>query len=182
MTRRDQLPRLASLIRQRNEVDREIATIIGRPAHSGHIGEFVAAEIFDIKLHESAVHKGEDGYFALGPLVGRSVNVKKSSVDEGLLNIRPDALPDFFLVLTGPRTAPASSRGTTQPWTVKQVFLFEAAPLVEKLRERGRRIGVATSVRRHLWNDAMVYPSPNNPALRLTPEQISMIELFGDSP
>ena len=85
-------------------------------------------------------------------------------------------------MLTGPRTAPASSRGTTQPWTIEQVFLFEAVPLVEKLRERGIRIGVATSVRRHLWDDAEVYPSPNNPALRLTPEQISMIEMFGDSP
>ena len=182
MTGRERLRRLASLIRQRNDVDREIARIIGRPAHSGHIGEFVAAEIFDIELQESAVHKGEDGCFASGPLVGRSVNVKKSSVDEGLLNIRPDALPDFFLVLTGPRTAPASSRGTTQPWTIEQVFLFEASPLVEKLRERGIRIGVASSVRRHLWDDAEVYPSPNNPALRLTPEQISMIEMFGDSP
>ena len=180
MTGRERLRRLASLIRQRNDVDREIATIIGRPAHPGHIGEFVAAEIFDIDLHESATHKGEDGHFASGPLAGRSVNVKKSSTDEGLLNIRPDALPDFFLVLTGPRTQAASSRGTTQPWTIEQVFLFEAAPLVEQLRERGVRIGIATSVRRHLWDDAMIYPSPSNPALRLTPEQVSMLEMFGD--
>ena len=182
MTGRERLRRLASLIRQRNDVDREIATVIGRPAHSGHIGEFVAAAIFDIELHESAVHKGEDGCFASGPLVGRSVNVKKSSVDEGLLNIRPDALPDFFMVLTGPRKPPESSRGTTRPWTIKSVFLFEAAPLVERLRERGVRIGVATSVRRHFWDEAEVYSSPNNPALRLTPEQVSIIKMFGGSP
>ena len=172
---------MASLIRQRNDVDREIAAVIGRPAHPGHIADFVAAEIFDIRLHESATHKGEDGRFASGPLAGRSVNVKKSSIDDGLLNIRPDALPDFFMVLTGPRKPPESSRGTTQPWTIESVFLFEAAPLVERLRERGVRIGVATSVRRRFWDEAEIYPSPNNPALRLTPEQISLIEIFGGS-
>lgn len=179
MTEHERLRRLASLIRQRNDIDKEIAAAMGRPAHPGHIGDFVGAEIFDIRLHESATHKGSDGYFASGPLAGRSVNVKKYSTDQSILDIRPDALPDFFLVLTGPRTPPASSRGTTQPWTIESVFLFKAAPLVVKLRERGIKVGVATSVRRHLWDDAMIYPSPNNPALRLTPEQVSIIEMFG---
>ena len=70
MTGRDQLARLASLIRRRNLVDGEIAATIGRPAHLGHIGEFVAAAIFDIKLLESATHKGADGHFTRGPLAG----------------------------------------------------------------------------------------------------------------
>lgn len=47
-----------------------------------------------------------------------------------------------------------------------------------RLDAYGVKIGVATSVRRHLWDDAEIYPSPNNGALPLTPEQISMIELF----
>ena len=182
MTGRDQFLWLASLIEQRNVIDEEIAAIIGRPAHPGHIGDFVAAVIFDISLHESATHKGSDGYFTRGPLAGRSVNVKKYSVDEGILAIRPDALPDFFLVLTGPRIPPASSRGTTQPWTIESVFLFEAAQLMERLRERGVKIDVATSVIRRLWDDAEIYPSPNNRTLQLTPEQRSMIEMFRDSP
>ena len=181
MTGRDQIGRLASLIRQRNLVDGEIATTIDRPAHPGHIGEFVAATIFDIKLYESATHKGVDGHFTRGPLVGKSVNIKKYSTDQGLLDVRPDALPDFFLVLTGARTPAASSRGTTQPWTIESVYLLEATPLVAQLSERGVKIGVATSVRRHVWEAAEIYPSPNNSTLRLTPEQISMIELFGDS-
>ena len=46
---------------------------------------------------------------------------------------------------------------------------------------RGVKIGVATSVRRHIWDDAEIYPSPNNGTLRLTPALISMIALFGDS-
>ena len=181
MARRDQLERLASLIRQRNRVDADIAAAIGRPAHPGHIGEFVAAAIFDIELIESATHRGADGHFTRGPLAGRSVNIKKYSLDQGLLDVRLDALPDFFLVLTGARTPAASSRGTTQPWTVEAVYLLEAAPLVAQLRERGVKIGVATSVRRHVWDDAEIYPSRNNGTLRLTPEQVSMIDLFRDS-
>ena len=180
MTRRDQLKRLASLIRQRNHVDAEIAAAIGRPAHPGHIGDFAAAAIFDIELLESAT-QGADGHFTGGPLAGRSVNIKKYSLDQGLLDIRLDALPGFFLVLTGARTPAASSRGTTQPWTIETVYLLEAAPLVAQLRERGVKIGVATSVRRHVWDGAEIYPSPNNGTLRLTPEQVSMIDLFRDS-
>ena len=52
---------------------------------------------------------------------------------------------------------------------------------MERLRERGFKVGVATSVRRHLWDDVMIYPSRNNPALRLTPEQVSLIEMVGGS-
>ncbi len=181
MTEHDQLQRLASLIQQRNRVDGEIAAAIGRPAHAGHIGRFVSAAIFDIQLNESATHHGSSGHFASGPLVGRSVSIRKYSLDQGILDVRPDALPDFFLVLTGARAGAASSRGTTQPWTIESVYLFEAVPLVEQLSARGVKIGVATSVRRHHWDDAEVYPSQNNETLPLTTEQISMIELFRGS-
>ena len=172
------MQRRAFLIQRRNEVDDEIAGIIGRPAHSGHIGEFVASRVFDIRLVESATTKGIDGHFASGPLAGKSANIKCYSLNQNVLDIRPDALPDFYLVSTGPRRPAESSRGTTQPWTVESVFLFDAPALVRELRERGVKIGIATSVRRHHWDDAEVYPSPNNRMLILTPEQESMIELF----
>ncbi len=109
------------------------------------------------------------------------MDIKKYSKDQGLLDVPLSALPDFFLVLTGARTTAASSRGTTAPWTIESVYLIEAAPLVAELSARGVKIGVATSIRRHVWDNAEIYPSPNNGTLRLTPEQISMIELFGDS-
>ena len=169
MTGQAQIQRLASLIKQRNAVEEEIAAIIGRPAHSGHIGEFVAARIFDIELVESASHKGIDGHFTRGRLAGKSVDVKKSSKNDGLLNVKLDTQPDFYLVLTGPRAPAASSRGTVQPWTIASVFLFDGPALVERLTESGVRIGEATSVRRHLWDDAEIYPSPRNPTLRLGP-------------
>ena len=79
MTERDELQELASLIKARNVLENSIAGIIGRPAHPGHIGEFVASRIFDIELPESAVNRGCDGHFRTGLLAGKSVNVKKYS-------------------------------------------------------------------------------------------------------
>ena len=107
------LEKLAALLRQRNSIDDAIAALIDRPAHSSHLGEFVAAEIFDIKLAESAVQKGSDGHFTSGPLAGQSVNVKKYSLDNGILDIRsdPNAVPNYYLVLTGPTTLRQCRRG-----------------------------------------------------------------------
>lgn len=176
MTDLDQLGRL---LKQRNRIDKEIASIIGRPAHSRHIGEFVAARIFDITLLDSVAHKGIDGHFARGPLTGRSVDVHKYSLDNGILNMKTQALPDFYLVLTGPRTPPQSSRGATHPWAIESVFLFDAPSLYRQLNDSGIKVGVATSVRRHLWDNAEVYPSQTNRALRLTQEQRELLALFG---
>ena len=83
---------LAEAIRRRNEADAAIARIIGRPAEKGHIGEFIAAGVFGIDLEASAAHKGSDGRFVDGPLRGRSVNIKFYGKQEGMLDIRLDAL------------------------------------------------------------------------------------------
>ena len=48
------LAHLAGLIRRRNDIDAEIAAAIGRPALAGHIGEFIASEIFGIDLEPGA--------------------------------------------------------------------------------------------------------------------------------
>ena len=169
---------LASLLNQRNALEGQIASVIGRPAHPGHIGEFVASRVFDIELSESAVTKGIDGHFTSGSLAGQSVNVKKYSLDQYILDIRLDALPDYYLVLAGPKSSAGSSRGTSQPWTIVSVFLFEATSLMKSLQERGVKIGVATSVRQQLWREAEIYPSANNPALPLTTAQVEALKLF----
>ena len=148
-------------------------------AQPGHIGEFVAAAIFDIDLLESAAHKSIDGHFTAGSLAGRSVNIKYSSKNDGTLNMTLDNPPDYYLVLTGPKTPPTSSRGTTRPWTISSVFLFNASDLVGHLNERGVKIGVATSVANHLWHDAEIYALQNNKVLQLTETQRTMIKLFG---
>ena len=174
------LEKLAALLRQRNSIDDAIAALIDRPAHSSHLGEFVAAEIFDIKLAESAVQKGSDGHFTSGPLAGQSVNVKKYSLDNGILDIRsdPNAVPNYYLVLTGPRSSAMSSRGTSQPWTIEAAYLFKANSLIEDLKQRNIKLNEATSVRRHYWNSAEIYPTQTNRSLALTPKQHSLLALF----
>lgn len=113
---KETLTRLSTLIRERNRVATEIAAVIGRPAHPGHLGEFLAAQIFDIALERSATVKGIDGRFRTGALAGHSVNVKFYPCNAGLLDINPTAVPACYLVLAGPWTAAVSSRGTTAPW------------------------------------------------------------------
>jgi hypothetical protein len=174
----EDLVKLAELVRARNKVTDEIAALIGRPAQIGHVGEYIAAQIFQIRLLESASHKAIDGHFQGGQLDGRSVDVKWFTLNDGILDLREDAPPDFYLVLTGPRTAAGSSRGTTRPWVIEAVYLFEGRPLVEELQRRGVRRGVATSVRQHLWREAEIYPEARNRQFRLTEEQRRLLRLF----
>jgi len=174
----EQLKALATLIRTRNRVSAEISAIIGRPAQIGHVGEFIASRVFDIRLEESAVAKAIDGYFMAGPLEGRSVNIKWYAKRDNVLDITPDALPDFYLVLAGPKSSATSSRGRTRPWVIEAVYLFETVGLVRKLKERGVKLGVATSVRKEFWAAAEVYPEARNPLLPLTKNQRKAISHF----
>ena len=174
----DALERLAQAIMERNAVERRIAGIIGRPGLVGHVGEYIASEVFHITLEDSATQKGIDGRFASGPLRDKSVNIKWYAKREGLLDINPDHLPDFFLVLAGPKTAAASSRGTARPWRVSSVFLFDSHELIEALHRRGVKIGIATSVANHLWEEAQIYPEGPSNILPLSQEQRGKLALF----
>lgn len=173
---------LAALMQRRNDVDHQIASIIGRPPHSGHIGEFVAAAIFGIDLQASAATKGHDGFFREGPLAEKSVNVKYGTRRDGMLNLVHSvdlaAHPDYYLVLTGPIATSFSSVGLKAPSVIHAVYLFESRKLVEHLTSLGRHPGLATSVRQARWNDAMLYLEPQNPLLGLTAGQRSDLELF----
>jgi hypothetical protein len=173
------LEKLAKLIKQKNLSDGEIARIIGRPAERGHSGEYIAAHIFDIELEPLASSKGIDGHFNSGNLKGRSVNIKWYGKLEGLLDITPEYLPDFYLVMTGPRTAAGSSRGMTSTWLISYVFIFEAAGLFRELEHQGRKIGIATSVKRHIWETAEIYPEQKNNLLTLSDRQRELLALFG---
>src|SRR3954468_6515480 len=93
---------LTDLLRERNAVDARIASLIGRPAERGHIGEFLAARLFGIRLADSATNRALDGWFDGGRLDGKSVNVKLYGLHEGLLDVSPPGLVDYYLVLAGP--------------------------------------------------------------------------------
>lgn len=152
--------------------------VIGRPAQIGHLGEYIASHIFDIQLEESAVSKSLDGYFKSGSVNGRSVNIKWYAKQEGLLDITPDSLPDYYLVLAGPKAAAVSSRGKTRSWLIESVHLFDAHALVAQLKQRNLKIGIATSIRQAYWEQAEIYPTPRCSEYNLTAQQRDMLALF----
>ena len=176
---------LASRLTRRNAIDEKIVVLIGRPAIRGHIGEWIAQEIFRVTLEKDANQKIIDGQFADGPLDKKTVNVKWYGKREGILDISPDpdGVLDYYLVMTGPKPEPKpvamTSRGQTRPLVITEVFLFDARKLVDQFREQKRRRGVASFVRKHEWEEARVYPEAAPDArLTLTDAQREALKLF----
>jgi hypothetical protein len=174
----DSLARAAVLLRERNAIDSELAGLTRRPMTSGHLGEWIAAQVFDIALEEAANAPAIDGRFRAGPLMGQTVNIKWYLKQEGLLDMTESAALDFYLVLTGPRAAAGSTRSSTRPWQIYAVYLFHAADLLAQQHARNIKIGVATSVLNSQWKNAEIFPVPRNPLLRLSPAQGDLLRLF----
>ena len=129
-----ELKRISDLLKKRRQVDEEISRIIDRPAIPSHIGEFIASRIFNIKLEASATAEGIDGVFVEGPLKRKTVNIKLYGKQEGILDITLKNLADYYLVLTGPKSPPATSRGESRPIVVSHAYLFDMKDLVRKLK------------------------------------------------
>lgn len=174
----NQLVELAGLLKQYNLIGNQIAAIIGRPAQIGHVGEFIAAQIFDIVLEPAANAKAIDGKFQTGSLTGHTVNIKWYAKQENCLDITPTALPDYYLVFTGPKSPTMTSLSGSRPWLIQAVYLFEARQLVAALRKQGANIGIATSVKAGVWRDAMLYPQQHSPLYQLSDQQKVMLALF----
>jgi len=51
----DSLARAAALLYKGHAIDAELARLIQRSTTSGHLGEWIAAQVFDIELEASAV-------------------------------------------------------------------------------------------------------------------------------
>lgn len=177
--RRANLARLAELIKYKNSIDNMIASHIGRPALSSHIGEYIAAHIFDIELCSNANQKAIDGTFRSGVLAGKTVNIKCYGKKENLLDIAPEGFPDYYLVLTGPKSQAISSKGQTRPFLISFAFLFNGTELINILKSRGVKIGIATSVKGVLWDEAEIYPN-HNPKFPLSKESRETLSLFGE--
>lgn len=173
----DSLAQAAALLRERNAIDVELARLIHRPMTSGHLGEWIAAQIPDIELEVSAVAAGSDGRFRSGPLQGRTVNIKWYLKREGLLDVTESAALDYYLVLTA--SVPGSVlKGTTRPWCIEAVYLFEARQLQAEQIARGVKRGVACSVIKKQWEAAEIYPLATNPELAVSPHQVEQLRLF----
>ena len=169
----EDLERLAELIRVKNDADRAIADLIGRPCAPGNIGEFVAAQVFNIRLVTSGSHPGYDGVFEEGTLAGKTVNIKTYSRHESVLDISLRHPCDYYLVLTGP---PGQAR--ILPWVIDSVFLFARQDLLGRLTERGVKIGAATSVRKADWEEARIFPPIPASLVLLSGRQFAMLSLF----
>jgi len=178
----ESLEYLAGLLEQRNWVDGEISRLIGRPAYSGHLGEFIALTVFGIRLHESATTKSSDGVFASGALAGKSVNVKYYARMQPLLDMSASVDPadhaDYYLVMTGPRGPAASSKGQLLAFSIAAAYLFDSHQLIAEQTRRNVKLGVDSSVSYPLWTAAMIYPEQVNPLLQLTEVQREMLSLF----
>ena len=172
----EQLARLAELLQSRNAIDAQIAAVIGRPALTGHIGEWIAARIFPIAAHKQANIKGSDGIFTAGLLAGQSVNVKWYWRHENVLDINVQAVPDWYLVLAGPRGNAISSQGQHRPALIHAVYLLHGSTLLEQLKAFKVKIGIATSVRKQMWEKAEIYPRQVCQALILSPEQNTVLD------
>ncbi len=171
------LEKLADLLLKRNKIDYEISQIIGRPCQRGHIGEYIAAKIFNIELEYSASSKGIDGVFLAEPLQGKTVNIKFYGKQEGILDIALGNLADYYLVFTGSKSQSIASKGGSRPLIISNVYLFDMQGLVNSLQHRGLKIGIATSIANHYWYEAEIYPNQRN-SLKLSDDQIKMLEYF----
>lgn len=174
----NELEQLAELLRRRNEIDLEISRIIRRPGLPSHIGEFIASRVFGIRLETSASAKGIDGVFSNGPVKGKTVNVKLYGKQEGILDIATHSLADYYLVMTGPKSPPVTSRGATRSLVIDHVYLFEMRTLVRNLAKRNLKIGIAASVAKEFWDQAEIFPDRNNKELVLNGEQLRQLRLF----
>ena len=177
----NKLAELSTLLGVHNSLGEKISKITNRPATLGHTGEYIASIIFDIQLEESASQKAIDGRFASGSLGGKSVNIKWYGKLESMLDISPGDQPDYYLVMTGPKVYPGSSKGSVRPWVIDNVFLFDANKLVKEQKSRGVKLGIASSVRKHQWLEAQIYPPQKSNAYRVTPEQRELLKSFGST-
>ena len=177
----DEVARIASLLTERNAIDDTIAVIIDRPMAAGHLGEWIAAQVFDIQLEHSASTAVIDGQFRTGPLRGHTVNVKWYLKQEGLLDMSESAALDYYLVLTGPRSALLTSRGGTRPWRIDHAFLFHAPSLLAEQQSRGVKTGSQPASAEQNGSPPRSIPTKTTGCCPLSDRQTGLLRLFQPS-
>ena len=171
------LPQLASLLKSRNVIDSKIAALIGQPVQVQSVGEYIASVIFGIALEEKTTHKTSEGRFTHGPLAGHTIDVQWRVKHDGLLHLKTDPLPEYYLVFVGSKEI-ADLHNLSIPWVIESVHLFHSSELITALRERGVQLGTGTSITGPLWERAEIYPVQRNHQLVLSNEERAMLALF----
>ena len=181
----EDLTHLADLIRIRNFVNSSVSKIIRGPAESGRIAEYVASQIFDIKLAEIFVEKAIDGYFEpSSPLAGQSVNVKFRSSSSRRLNLIDSGdlahHPRYYLAFRGPTIPKSLGHEKMLPFVIEVVYLFSAPDLIAAMQAEGE-IKFGPAIKKQYWDRAKIYPQQVNEDLILTDEQRAALALFAPS-
>lgn len=169
----EDLKNLANLMKERNRIEVDGSQIIGRPFIMGHIGEYIASKIFDISLYKSASFKGNDGFFKSGLLKKKTVNIKFYGKQERILDLCLNGVSDYYLVMIGT----SSINKKIRPWSIGSIYLFKTDELLEELTGKVK-IGIATSVRKKLWEKAMIYPDNVESRIIVTDAMKDLIHLF----
>lgn len=179
MASMDKLRQLSELVSEFNDITARIAQLIGRPALSGNVGEFIVSELFDFALEARGNNHAWDGHFRSGALQNKTANIKVLGRREGILDLNASVLPDYYLVLAGPRLN-SSIRGlSSRPWCISSIHLIDAPAVHAALTSSGRRIGIASSIRVSEWDASEVYPINRSGLLVLTAEQCRWLESYG---
>lgn len=97
---------------------------------------------------------------------------------ESVLDITPNTLPDYYLVLVGPRPLNTDRELGTRSWSIDAVYLFDAIELYTELKDRGVAIGIASSLHRGLWKAAEIYPNARNTKISLNERQKQALALY----
>jgi hypothetical protein len=176
---RESVTAVARLVRERDVIDGEITRIINRPAVAGHLGEWLASELFDIDLEPPGSAEAFDGRFASGPLATGTVNIEWISRRDEQLDPDSSRAIDFHLVFTGTRALALTTKGLVRPVRINACYLFDARELEARQAARGATSCAAAGLRAEEWNAAEIFPDRNNPLLTIGPEAHGLLALFG---
>ena len=171
----DDLTWFASLVKSRNTIDSKIATVIGHSTQASNVADYIASIIFRITREEIGRERGYTGRFTHGPLTGHTVDVQWRLKDDRQLSVRPDFIPDYYLVFTGPANQEADH---STPWLITSIYLFDGHSLLNALVERKVQLGSSASVTGPLWERAEIYPKPSNQLFVLGTEERHQLALF----
>ncbi|MEP0814315.1 MAG: hypothetical protein HRF49_06585 [bacterium] len=158
---------LADLLEQRHIIEKSISDIIRGPAYKVNVAEYLAIRVFDIQAAGRGHPGGMEGWFASGPLSGRSVKVKAFARNEYYLDIPAAHAPEYYLVFIHGGAL-----------LVSTLYLINIGNLLKDLQKRGALIGGATNLPRSFWDDSELFPRQISRELILSPEQHHMLSIF----
>ncbi|MCW3840996.1 DUF4263 domain-containing protein [Micromonospora yasonensis] len=138
------LHQLAALLQARDDLDVRIAALTGRSARPGDIGEFIAAQVFDIELAGTGIQAGYDGTFRSGPNAGRTKQ-RGNVIPNGQVHRAVGQVMNYLVALDEDRIRILDQHGIDVRRAAATVIIghpdFQAGIQEEKINEALRTYG-----------------------------------------